>query len=249
MNRLLPPMLAGLLAVVAADAVANDDLHRVEIEPVEARRWIGAAWQPSRLQDWRIEQGRLVNDDGRLPVRTSHVLDGRLDPDAPTAAIVLETTIRPVGDGPLEPDAFAGILIGAGGPDVDPRLTSIVQQVPAPDGGLLAVMDGTRSPALLDFSTPRAGGFSWTLPRDTSMETLEPVPGRRVLDNSAATTGAVTLRIFITPRPGDRFPTFDSSSGGRHRARWLRLAGFPGPHHGGLPVCIGGGERPASVGR
>ena len=250
MNRLPCSMLVGLLAVVAANAFANDDVHRVEIEPVEARRWIGAAWQPSRLQDWRIEQGRLVNDDGRLPVRTSHVLNGRLDPDAPTAAIVLETTIRPVGDGPLEPDAFAGILIGAGGPDVDPRLTSIVQQVPAPDGGLLAVMDGTRSPVLLDSSTPRAGGFSWTLPRDTSMETLEPVPGAEVvLDNGAATSGAVTLRVFITPRPGDRFDVRLELGGGDIVHGVAEARGLSRDRiDGGLALVSHRGRRKAGIG-
>ena len=178
----------------------------VSVDEEADRRWIGAGWQPSRLQDWRLLDGRLVNEDGRLPVRTAHVLEFRLDPDAPSAPIVITTQIRPFGDADLEADAFAGILLGAGGPAVDPRLTALVQQVPAPDGGMLCVMDGERAPRILDFSTEKKGGFSWTLPRDTTLESLRPVDGTEIgLANGGMTGGAVTVTTTITPKANDRF--------------------------------------------
>ncbi len=194
-----------VLAILGtAAAVAEDRV--VPVDSMEDRRWIGAAWQPSRLQDWRIEDGRLVNDDARLPVRTAHALTLRLDPKTPASPISLVTTVRAVGDGRIEPGAFAGVLLGAGGPEVDPRLTALVQQVPAPDGGLLAVVDGSGGPRLLDFSTPRTGGFSWTLPRKTSLESLEPLAGSKV-ELATAPAGGRTfeVRVTIIPRPEDRY--------------------------------------------
>ena len=182
------------------------EMRVVPVDDEDDRRWIGSAWQPSRLQDWRLLEGRLVNEDARLPVRTAHVLEFRLDPDAPSSPIVIKTTVRPFGDAPLEADAFAGILIGAGGPEVDPRLTALVQQVPAPDGGMLCVMDGERAPRILDFSTEKKGGFSWTLPRDTTLASLKNVEGSEVvLANGGMTRGPVTVSVTITPRPGDLF--------------------------------------------
>ncbi len=205
---ILPLLVSSAIDVVAhgvADSTALES-RQVEVEPEVDRRWIGAAWQPSRLQDWRILDGRLVNDDSRLPVRTAHVLPFRLEPDAPSAPIVIETTIRSVGDGPLEADAFAGILIGAGGPGVDPRLTALVQQVPAPDGGMLCVADGERDPRIIDFSTEKKGGFSWTLPRDTTLDSLRSLEGARTrLANGRMTRGPITISVTLTPKPEDRF--------------------------------------------
>ena len=57
-----------------------------------------------------------INDDSRLPVRTANLLPVQVAPGDPTMPLLIRTTIEPVGDAPLEPGAFAGILFGAGGP-------------------------------------------------------------------------------------------------------------------------------------
>jgi alkaline phosphatase D len=195
-----------LAAITVLPVAASAEVRTVTVDEVEDRRWIGAAWQPSRLQDWRIDDGRLVNDDSRLPVRTAHALSLRLDPKSPTSPITISTTVRPVGEGKVEPGAFAGILLGAGGPDVDPRLTALVQQVPAPDGGLLAVVDGSGDPRFLDFSTEKQGGFSWTLPNKTSLENLQPLAGSAIeLANAPGPVGTTTVSVTIIPKPDDRY--------------------------------------------
>ena len=142
MRSIVLPLLASLALVsVPADAALPKE-RTIPIEEIGSRRWIGAAWQPSRLQDWRLENGRLVNDDSRLPVRTAHVLPLRIAPEAPETALKISVDVRAEGGGPVDAGSFAGLLFGAGGPDVDPRLTALVQQVPAPDGGMLAVVAG-----------------------------------------------------------------------------------------------------------
>ena len=101
-----------LVLAIPGTAIAVAEDRVVPVDSIGERRWIGAAWQPSRLQDWRIEDGRLVNDDARLPVRTAHALTLRLDPKTPSSPISLVTTVRAVGEGRLEPGSFAGILLG-----------------------------------------------------------------------------------------------------------------------------------------
>ncbi len=205
MHSIVLPSLASLalaLTSVPADAFLADE-RTIPIEEIGARRWIGAAWQPSRLQDWRLDDGRLVNDDSRLPVRTAHVLPLRIDPSDPETPLTISVDVRIVGGGPLEAGAFAGLLFGAGGPDVDPRLTALVQQVPAPDGGMLAVVAGGGTGRLLDFSTEKQGGFSWALPAKTRLEELEAVPEERVeLRQSEVEFRRFTLEMILTPRDG-----------------------------------------------
>ena len=176
----------------------------VRIDDVADRRWIGRDWQACRLQDWRIADGELVNEDSRLPIRTAHALVVRLAPDDPSEPIHLSTTIRPVGKGPLGASSFAGLLIGVGHEGIDPRLSALVQQVPAPDGGMLAVVDGAGAPRVLDFSTPREGGFRWSLPRDVGMDDLVEMPDQRRGSETSVfkRTGSVTVRLSIQPRDG-----------------------------------------------
>ena len=191
--------------VVGAPPIADSapvDSRSISIDQVESRRWIGSAWQPSRLQDWRLEEGRLINDDSRLPIRTAHVLSLRLEPSSPTSPLVIRANVRPLGM-PVEDGAFAGILIGAGHSEVDPRLSALVQQVPAPDGGLLAVVDASTTPRLIDFSTEKKGGFSWSLPSNITFADLKPVKGEQIEFASGVTTqGRMTLILQITPREG-----------------------------------------------
>ena len=142
--------------------------------------WLGPHWQPNRLQDWRRrgESIECVNTSGA--VRTAHRLDLAIEP--PLAAglgtiATIEVSIEPraAPDGALATLgdlAFAGILLGAGGPGVDPRLTALVQQSPGPDGGLIIAIDGERRLHAIDFSQPRGGGFRWTLPNDASLDSL-----------------------------------------------------------------------------
>ena len=129
-------------------------------------------------------------------MRTAHLLTWRIVPRVPEAPLELSTNVRSFGAHPAT-GAFAGLLIGAGNEQVDYRLTALVQQVPAPDGGLLAVVDGEGRARLLDFSTARNGGFSWTLPRDASLATI---PSLAKGEPSTATSGTTAeLRLSITP--------------------------------------------------
>ena len=46
----------------------------MDFNDVPDRRWLGANWHANRLQDWRVEDGRVecTRVSPRLPMRTAH---------------------------------------------------------------------------------------------------------------------------------------------------------------------------------
>ncbi len=128
------------------------------------RVWIGPGFWANRLQDWRLEDGRAVcvRGEANLPVRTLHVLTHEVAPGDGVVSASVQLG-RAEHDKPASADAWAGFLIGAGGEHVDPRLTAFVHHSPAPDGGMLGVVDGTGRVAFRDFSAGTTGGNQWAV--------------------------------------------------------------------------------------
>lgn len=197
------------------------------------RRWLGPQWYPNRLQDWRMVDGRIVCDDSRLPVRTASALCTRLRANpadhAGAGLVRLSTVVQPLG-GKLSRGCFAGLLIGAGNEGVDHRLSALVQQVPAPDGGILAVVDGQGWPMFLDFSSERADAFSWSLPTDTTRDSLRVLGA--MTNRSTGTfdpARAVSLDLYIQrTRGGEGYNlTLEVHQGAdfTRQARWIDAPG------------------------
>ncbi|MCA9284892.1 MAG: alkaline phosphatase D family protein [Phycisphaerales bacterium] len=173
------------------------------------RHWPGSDWVVNRVQDWRVRDGALECTPG-LPLRTAHLLTARLDAAhaVPGSSAVLRTVVEPLGESP-RPDAFIGVLLGIGGDEVDYRLSALVQQVPGPGGGMLALLDGQSATRLVDFSVPFGdGGFRWSLPSRVGLDDLT------TLVESAPAGGAapvwrpgvpVVLEIRIVAQEDGRF--------------------------------------------
>ncbi len=185
--------------------------------------WLGPEWYANRLQDWHREGESIVCDDSRLPVRTAHWLISRVEPRdgrSATCSATISVTVapwgaKPGGDARVGAGDFAGLLIGAGHEATDYRLTALVQSVPAPDGGLLAVVDGAGAPLLLDFSTPRKESFSWTLPNTTTRQSLEPLAGAvSTIARTADRSQPVKLVVTIAPDSDGTFTLTARSSQG-----------------------------------
>lgn len=107
------------------------------------RTWIGPNFWANRLQDWQAADGRLecVAGSARLPLRTVHLLTRDVDPAGlQMGDVVLDMSVElgPLG---ASEGAFAGLLFGAGSHDIDYRLSAMVHHRPAPDGGVMAVVD------------------------------------------------------------------------------------------------------------
>jgi hypothetical protein len=110
---------------------------------VADRVWIGPEFWANRLQDWRVHDERLecVEAADNKPLRAVHTLTHALaDGDG---AFTMSVLIGPMRSGTRSENTWAGFLIGAGGPDVDYRLTALTHHWTGEDGGLIAAIDGT----------------------------------------------------------------------------------------------------------
>ncbi|MDP7574414.1 MAG: hypothetical protein QF723_04825, partial [Phycisphaerales bacterium] len=164
-------VLTGLLAAPAP--------HTADWHVTPDRTWIGKDWWANRLQDWAIEDGTLVclQAGNKKPLRTAHWITRSIDTaDGP---VDLSVDIAPADRGSVAPpSAFAGFLIGTGGEHVDYRLSALAHHLPAPDGGLLAVVDGDGVVALRRFDQPFAGKAIWSVNTEVALDNLPLLEGQ-----------------------------------------------------------------------
>jgi len=177
---MIRPSSAALLALSAAcgPLALESPIPEVAFESEWAERpdrtWIGARYWANRLQDWRLRGDEAQCVEGRLQsgVRTLHVLTHHLrgGPDREGSFRAAVTIDAPAGD---RAGSAAGLLVGAGGPHVDYRLSAHVAGAPAEDGGLLAIVDGDGRARLLDFEAPLDGGAGgWTIRPTRDLDAL-----------------------------------------------------------------------------
>lgn len=117
------------------------------------RTWIGPDFYANRLQDWRIRDGRLEAVEARdaKPMRTAQLLTWALS--AGPGSVAMEVRTGPIDGGRAGgANTWSGFLIGAGGEDVDYRISALVHHWPGEDGGLIVAMDGTGTIVVRDNS-------------------------------------------------------------------------------------------------
>jgi alkaline phosphatase D len=126
-------------------------------EGVPDRSWLGPAWWGNRLQDWRREGGRIacVESSPRYPLRTAMLLTREL---AATGQATLEVELRPDPAG-----GWGGILLGAGGPEVDHRISAQVHHRPAEDGGMAVAVDAGGRILVVDLGRDAMAGGRWSI--------------------------------------------------------------------------------------
>jgi len=118
------------------------------------RVWIGPDYYGNRLQDWRLANDRVeaVTGSSTRSMRTLQLLTYALSEEPGRFEMSVRT-------GPIEPggtlheNTWSGFLIGAGGDHVDYRISAMVHDWPAPDGGLIVAVDGTGKVVVRDNST------------------------------------------------------------------------------------------------
>ncbi|HND52648.1 MAG TPA: alkaline phosphatase D family protein, partial [Pirellulaceae bacterium] len=117
------------------DAKWPGDLERV---------WVGPDYWANRLQDWRLKDGRVecVESSVQRPMRTLQLLTAGLN-SAPGELVMSVRTGAVQPGNRRSAETWTGFLIGAGGPNVDHRLTALVHHRSAEDGGILVAVDGT----------------------------------------------------------------------------------------------------------
>jgi alkaline phosphatase D len=134
-----PRLLLVALALLTSAAAAQTTF---DFDSTPDRVWIGRDFWANRLQDWRITDSRVecVETRKNMPMRTAQVLTHALGVSGRKAEISVQ--LGPIDpDAELGPNAAAGLLLGAGGPGIDPRLTAQVHHVPAEDGGMAILVE------------------------------------------------------------------------------------------------------------
>ncbi len=107
------------------------------------RMWIGPEYWGNRLQDWKLEEGKIVcvETAARKPMRTIHLLPysvGKMDKNFQMSVI---TGVSEGGD-ILSRNTWTGFLIGAGGGEIDYRGAALVHHGAGKGGGIIAGIDG-----------------------------------------------------------------------------------------------------------
>jgi hypothetical protein len=174
--RVLLTTLALLGSLTSARLPAAEEFQSRFEEQVD-RIWVGPEFQACRHQDWRVRGGWLecAEARARYPMRTCSLLAREIDPAR--GGFSLRAEVRPITSEPTTAPRAAGFLVGVGDLDTDPRLRALVQGVPAPGGGLLAVVDERGRASFRDFSTrPARVGF-WSIDGPLAEDACGPLPG------------------------------------------------------------------------
>ena len=135
--------LFGLVALSIAGCRSDPPFVAALPESVD-RVWIGPDYYANRLMDWRLQDGRIECTEGSSakPMRTLHLLTRSLDEEP--GALRMSVRTGPMVRGDSEhANTWTGFLVGAGGSDIDFRISSLTHHWPGEDGGLIIGVDGT----------------------------------------------------------------------------------------------------------
>ncbi len=196
-------LIAGLLA----SGCASPSMKITESLPDGVERvWIGADFYANRLMDWRYANGRIECMEGRSskPMRTLHLLTHYLGEQAEKFTMSVQTGALNPADS-THANTWSGFLLGAGGPEIDWRISSLVHHWPGEDGGLIVGVDGQGQIIVRSNTSsetpkgPRAdiSVDAWPL-IDPEQSTGEVPAGGSIELNLAATPSGDTFDLQVT---------------------------------------------------
>ncbi len=130
-----------LLLIVAC---RTDPLPQTIVTGETNRVWVGPEFYANRLMDWRLNNGRIecVEGSPNRPMRTLHLLTRSLGEEPGDLQVSVRMGALAIMDS-SHANTWSGFLLGAGGGDVDYRISSLVHHWPGEDGGLIVAVDGT----------------------------------------------------------------------------------------------------------
>lgn len=124
-----------LISFVLGSCGVRENTFKKTWDSIDDRVWVGSEFWSNRLQDWKIQNGRLecISTNPNLLLRTTHLINYRLaNKDGDFSAKVDAGAIQSSRNA----DAAFGLLIGAG-PKLDVLGASLIQQKPGPGAGIL----------------------------------------------------------------------------------------------------------------
>lgn len=208
-------VLGGALGGVAGDAEAAAAPQAVaQLPSGVTRHWLGPAFWGNRLQDWRLNDGRIecLNGAETYEVRTVALLTRELRPGPGRGRIRAHAgLLSAAGE-----EGFGGFLLGVGRGALDPRAAALAQRPSGMGGGFLAVLETDGRIAFRDYTDERDPLAYAPLPADQEASAGPIRPGQTVI-----------LDLEILPRRGGtsdvRLTALEAESG-RLLARSTRRA-------------------------
>jgi len=166
-----------------------------------SRVWIGPDYWADRIEDWQLADGRVecVESSQNRPMRALHLLTGTLRAGKGTLRMSVQT--GPVDAGPLSRETWTGFLIGAGGENIDYRLTALTHHKPAEDGGLLAAVDGAGHMVFRDNSVSAGETNPWSITGPLRQGDLPELTPESREGSGLEGAGFSSLELRLTARP------------------------------------------------
>ncbi|MEO0588089.1 MAG: hypothetical protein AAF078_10660, partial [Planctomycetota bacterium] len=156
--------------------------------------WLGRDFWANRLQDWSVVDGRVELNEGAWdrPLRTVHVLTHRLG-----EAIELFEVAVTLGhaEGGHASGGFAGLLVGAGEGEMDPRSASIIQWN-GNGAGVFAGLGPDGRPLIADFEPE--------LPKVAALDTPQPPRDLRLRLRGTPEGDNIRLELTVIDVATDR---------------------------------------------
>lgn len=118
------------------------------------RIWAGPEFWANRLQDWRIENGKLECMNSNLGLRTVHLLTHQIDSTFGEVNIKVSFGLNPQARRNGN-DGWAGILIGAGEKKLDYRASALIHHSPGEAGGIIIAVNENGQIVFLDNTSDR----------------------------------------------------------------------------------------------
>lgn len=120
------------------------------------RVWAGRAYWANRLQDWQVQGGRLecIQAQARYPMRTVHLLTHQLNDS--TGHLTASVRAGLIGGELVSEESAVGMLLGAGGGEIDYRAAAIIHNSSGPGAGLFIGVDGLGRAFIRDFEAPES---------------------------------------------------------------------------------------------
>lgn len=145
-----------IMIVLAAAPVSRADEFVGDWSTTADRVWAGPAYWANRLQDWRVNDGRLecIQRQARYPMRTLHLLTHQLNGDSGHLAVSVRAGL--IDDEQVGEQTAVGLLLGAGGGEMDYRSAAIIHHSSGPGAGLFVGVDGLGRAFIRDFERPEA---------------------------------------------------------------------------------------------
>ena len=133
-------IITGTLVLLTGSCDRSEHTFTSDWRYQSDRCWVGPEYWANRLQDWQINNGKLVCVNSNLGFRTVHLLTRRMGKEPGEATIGVTLGLHPHLSRSGS-EGWAGILLGAGEDKLDYRGSALIHHSHGDAGGLIVAVN------------------------------------------------------------------------------------------------------------